>query len=86
MKVKELLAVIPDHSRIGIVQKLDGGDKIDTYRYIFSGHRCKYEEFRHVCRVDDFEVREIHAGSWDNKVGLVIGINERVKNEFEKSQ
>lgn len=86
MTVKELLALVPDHSRIGIVQKLDNGYKIDTYRTIYSGHRCKYNDFKHTCNVDDFEVRNVYAGAWNNKVGLIIGINERKNDEFEKTQ
>lgn len=87
MKIKELLQVVPEHSRIGIVARIDNGDKIETYQTVFAGHRCKYDDFKHVLQVDDYEIQNLHAGSWDNKVGLVITINRGVKtNEFTKSQ
>ena len=87
MTVGELLALVPEHSRVGIVARIDNGGKIETYQTIFTGHRCKYDDFKHVLQVDDYEIQSLHAGSWDNKVGLVITINRGVKtNEFKKSQ
>ena len=85
MKIKELLNIVPEHCRIGIVAKIDNGDKIETYQTVFVGHRCKYDEFRHVLRVDDVEIREVHAAVWDKKCGLCIGIDKGVNNEYKEA-
>lgn len=82
MKVKDLMELIPEHSRIGI----ESPHKVETYQTVFSGHRFKYDEFKHILECDDLEVIKLHAGSWNNQPGLIIGVNRVIENEFKTEE
>lgn len=86
MKVKEVLALVPDHARIGIVAKIESPGKVEMYQTVFSGHKCKYDDFKHILECDDLEVTKIHAGAWNNQPGLIIGVNRVIENEFKTEE
>ena len=67
ISLSDLLEYVPDHSRIGIVLKLESGKQTTLY----SGYKCNVKKF---CDIDDYELRRVYGGSWDSKWGLVIGV------------
>lgn len=76
-----LLAIIPDHARIGIVEKHFKNNN-EYHHTIYSGYKKDYLKFfNQACIIPySYEVYSIHAGSWDNKLGLCIGV-KKIENE-----
>lgn len=68
----DLLIYVPDHSRIGIVFKDDRGRQTT----LFSGYKGDFIKFcEHQCIYPDgYELTHVYGGSWNNRIGLVVGV------------
>lgn len=77
MKVKELVTQITDHTKLGIVARIDNGDKIETYHTLFSGYKVKFKDFEHVLDVNDLEIDKVFASAWDRIPGIVICVTTK---------
>lgn len=72
MQLTQLLDHVPDHSIIGIVE-----EKNNRFTTVYSGHKCNFESFvEHGACINpiDYKVTTVHAGHWDNRFGLVVGV------------
>lgn len=75
MTLMELVDLVPDHSRIGIVEEIESGP-LPKFRTLFSGYK---QNFVRYCNKEciypyGYEVTDVHGGSWENKFGLIIGV------------
>lgn len=77
MKVKELVTLITDHTKLGIVARIDNGDKIETYQTLFSGYKVKYKDFEHVLRVNEMDIDKVFASAWERIPGIVICVTTK---------
>lgn len=81
MTLKRLIQLVPDHCRIGIVE----ADDMDRRHTLYSGYKGDFIKFcNNGCIYPaDYEVISIHAGSWECKMGLIIGVR-LIKNRVWK--
>ena len=72
----DLIEHIPDHAKMGIVIEEPDVKYGTKFHTLYSGYRKTFMQFcNHQCVYPyGYEVTTIHAGSWDNKKGLVIGV------------
>lgn len=70
LTLSEQLIYVPEHAYIGIVHRTPEG----RFQVLYSGFRKHIEHyFRHI---DEYKVYSISVGSWDNKKGVMIGVEE----------
>lgn len=83
MKVKELVTLITDHTKLGIVARIDNGDKIETYHTLFSGYKVKFKDFENVLDVSELEIDKVFASAWDRIPGIVICVTTKKGDSYE---
>lgn len=82
MQVKELVSQITDHTKLGIVARIDNGDKIETYHTLFSGYKVKFKDYENVLDVNDLEIDKVFASAWDRIPGIVICVTTKRGNSY----
>lgn len=82
MTLQQLIELVPNHARIGVVQTNERKQKCTLYSG-YKGDFIKFCNFRCIFPAG-YEVTSIYAGSWELKHELVIGV--KFADDYEKKK